>query len=116
MMIIMGHNDLKEKLCGNFCAYYKPSGPENLACMGFTIVERLLKKGRPVSFEYPEKKAGASTEHRLVLAVCRPCPFREDDCDFAMKTAGAPPCGGFILLAGLLERGAIVVDDLNDLQ
>jgi hypothetical protein len=116
MMIIMGDVDLKEKLCRQFCAYYKPQGREELACMGFTVVGGLLKKGRSVSFEYPEKEVCATTRDLLVQALCRRCPFFEDDCDFAAKTAGAAPCGGFVLLSGLIEKGTIVVDDLKYMQ
>ena len=42
---------IREELCRNFCPYYKPSKDEELACLGFSVIERLIGKGWAISFD-----------------------------------------------------------------
>jgi len=42
-------------LCKNFCAYFKPSKKEDLACEGFVVIGRLLSKGKNIAFDRPAK-------------------------------------------------------------
>ncbi len=113
---------LIEKVCRDFCSYYKPSKDEELACRGFTVIERLILRGMEI---VPEKSARHfhSVQFRdndigrgLIRKVCQKCPFYEKDCDFAEEKAGALPCGGFILLAHLIESAMIGIDDIENIN
>jgi hypothetical protein len=125
--------NLAERLCLNFCPYYKPVKNNELACMGFLILERLIKKGKEISFEKSDKKLYAATERTLIQHMCIKCSFYESDCDFVSNTlsptpgkggtvgmrnkvAFPPPCGGFMLLGYLLETSVISIDDINNID
>ena len=112
IIIPMEEINLAERLCLNFCPYYKPVKTKELACMGFLILERLLKKGKEIPFDKSAKILNGITEETLVQNMCVFCPFYESDCDFIQKTEKALPCGGFILLGHLLETKIIAIDDI----
>jgi hypothetical protein len=105
---------LREKLCHNFCPYYKASRDEELACLGFTVIERLIGKGWTLPFATPDKGFQESTKKALLEALCAACPFFERDCDF-VTGAGRPPCGGFTLLGRLLDKKEIHIDDIKNI-
>ena len=107
---------LHKKLCENFCQYYKPSKNEDLACMGFLIVERMLKEGMDIPFDKSERIPGSATEETLIQNVCVFCPFYESDCDFVKQRGKSLPCGGFVLLGHLLEENIITVDNVKDMR
>jgi hypothetical protein len=150
--------NMQSALCRNFCPYYKPSKNEELACMGYLVVKRLLNKGRKIFFEKSQKKLDEATEEALVRIMCGECSFYKDGCDFVMayqnrkdtgsistgkntpstfsldKAAPAqllpgkgrivdaedrnkypPPCGGFVLLGHLLEKGILSIDDIRNM-
>ena len=137
----MGVKDISlvENLCVNFCPYYKPLKKDELACIGFVVIERLLKKGKKISFDKPKKKLDNVTQEILIQNMCIACPFYENDCDFIIKsphppfTKGRqggtidskeglsdkekypPPCGGLILLGHLLEKNIISIDDIKNI-
>ncbi len=98
---------LDKKLCLNFCSYYKPGKTNELACMGFLVLERLLKKGKEIPFDKSEKILDAITEKTLVQIMCVFCPFYKSNCDFIQQKGKSLPCGGFLLLGHLLERNII---------
>ncbi len=115
---------LKKALCQKFCSYYKKSKKEDLACMGFLVVEKLLRKGKEFSFQKSENKHNTLLKEKLKKTVCVECPFYEKDCDFVSislllpSVAGVmkpPPCGGFILLENLLENYLISIDDIKNI-
>jgi hypothetical protein len=108
--------DLRNNLCRNFCFYYKPSIKEELACGGFLVVERLIRKAKQLSFEKSEKKIDLQTEEKLLKTLCPVCPFFEGDCDFILKEGDARPCGGFILLGQLIDRGLMSIDDVRNIE
>ena len=112
IIILMKGINLEEKLCLNFCPYYKPGKMNELACMGFLVLERLIKKGKEIAFEKSDKKLYAATERTLIQHMCIRCSFYESDCDFIQKKEKALPCGGFILLGHLLETKIIAIDDI----
>ncbi len=112
IIILMKGINLEEKLCLNFCPYYKPGKMNELACMGFLVLERLLKKGKEIPFDKSAKILNGITEETLVQNMCVFCPFYESDCDFIQKEEKALPCGGFILLGHLLETKIIAIDDI----
>ena len=129
-------DEIKKELCQKFCPYYKPLKKDELACMGFLVVERLLKKGEKILFDKSKKKLDAVTQEILIQNMCIACLFYENDCDFIVKsphppfTKGRiidskegfsdneehpPPCGGFILLGHLLEKNIISIDDIKNI-
>lgn len=54
----------------------------------------------------------------LEANVCLYCEFRAEDCDFQAENPppSSEPCGGYILLKLLKERGIITVSDLEALH
>lgn len=108
--------DIREKLCRNFCEYYKPSKDEGLACKGFQIVDKLTEEGLEISFKKSGRKIKRDTEEALILNMCKSCSFYENDCDFVMKKAVYLPCGGFIFLGQLIEMDIIGIDDIIKLK
>ena len=42
---------LEQTLCLKYCAYYKPGKNEELACRGYTVVERFIREGKGIVFE-----------------------------------------------------------------
>lgn len=76
--------NMQSALCRNFCPYYKLSKNEELACMGYLVVERLLNKGRKIPFGKSQKKLDEATEEALVRIMCGECSFYKDGCDFVI--------------------------------
>jgi hypothetical protein len=105
---------IREKLCRNFCPYYKPLKDEELACLGFTVVERLSGKGWAISFDTHDKGFEEQTKKVLLEALCAACPFFENDCDFVTGSSNSP-CGGFTLLGLLLDKKVIHIDDIKNI-
>jgi hypothetical protein len=104
--------DLKKQLCMKFCPYYKPAKNQELACMGYLVVKRFLKKGHKIIFENLGKILSSETKEKLTGNICILCPFYEKDCDFISHRGDSPPCGGFTLLGQLLESEVITIDDI----
>lgn len=109
----MNKADIRNKLCRNFCKYYKPSKKEEFACIGFLAIERLIGRGKRIPFRAFKERMHLLTQEVLIKNLCVLCPFYEDDCDF-VRQKGAPPCGGFLLLGHLLETKAISIDNIRD--
>jgi hypothetical protein len=107
--------NIQRNLCQEFCSYYKPSKKENIACKGFLVIEKLLKRGSNIPFDKNDEKPGDAIQGELIRGMCIACPFYENDCDFVEKKKDAPPCGGFILLANLLEKNIISIDDIQNI-
>jgi hypothetical protein len=118
----MVDTELVKTVCKGFCSYYKPSKDEELACRGFLVLEKLMKTGRDALFEKNEfpvptgHQPNAVTSEGLARHICLSCPYYENDCDFADKKENTLPCGGFILLGGLIEAGLLDIDDVKNLQ
>ena len=108
--------DLVKNLCGRFCSYYKPSKEEELACRGFVVVKRLIEMGKQIPVEKSDKRPGPLTGDDLRKILCPTCPFYGSDCDYILQEGDAMPCGGFIFLGLLIERGMICIDDLRDIE
>jgi hypothetical protein len=119
------NENLRVNLCKKFCAYFKPSKKEDLVCEGFTVIERCLSNGKPIVFDMPDKGYAYETQEMLTQDICRVCPFYQNDCDFILSQLSSPlnreetkrplPCGGFILLAYLLESNIIKIDDIRNI-
>jgi hypothetical protein len=103
---------LGKRVCKIFCPYYKPSKNNELACKGFSVVEKLLQEGKKITFLKSERVLDEATEEILVQNMCITCPFYDEDCDFIRHRKDFPPCGGFILLGQLLESDSITMDDI----
>ena len=112
----MSEISLRERLCLQFCPYYKTSKNEELACKGFLVVEGLIKEGKEIPFIKSDKLLEADTEKILGENLCGSCPFNESDCDYALQEEGASPCGGFLLLGRLLEAQVLTVDNIEDIR
>ncbi len=102
---------IQTAICAPFCAYYKPGKNEELACRADGIAERLIRSGIVLPAGKADRSFDRARAETLVEALCRACDFREDGCDFMMDRM-APPCGGFVLLARLLESGVIEIEDI----
>ena len=111
----MNETNLRKRLCQTFCIYYKPAKKEELACMGFLVLERLIREGRKISFTAFKEKMHFLTQKMLRQDLCVPCPFYEDGCDF-VQDKESPPCGGFLLLGHLLETEVISIDNIKDVR
>ena len=102
-------------LCERFCRYYKPDKAEDLACLGFLIVEEMMRSGRAFRFEISPGEPGPEVSKELQGRLCDNCPYHEEDCDFAAGVNDAPPCGGYLFLGHLLGEGLISVDDIGEI-
>lgn len=102
---------LERSLCERYCVYYKPGKNEELACRGYVVVEQLLHRKTIIVPDAGGRSFDLNKAELLMQRLCASCDFRENDCDFTTDRA-ASPCGGFLLLAQLIERGAIAVDNI----
>jgi hypothetical protein len=103
---------LNKMLCLHFCAYYKPGRNEQLACRGYEVVDRLMQAGKIPPLDNAGSDFDRIRAESMVKVMCSACGFQKDGCDF-MLDRSAPPCGGFVLLAQLIETGAIVIEDVS---
>ena len=108
--------DIIDNLCREWCPYYKQGKNEELACEGFRIIERLIREGKRLPFEKPAQMSGPHRKKELMSLLCAGCPFHGEDCDFIQLKEGAPPCGGFTLVAHLLAAGVITIDNITDIR
>lgn len=99
-------------LCLKFCSYYKPEKNEELACRGYEMVQRLIQQGKVPEVAGCGRQFDRARAESLVQRMCAHCNFHQDGCDF-MIDRKAPPCGGFILLAQLIESGAVAIEDIS---
>jgi hypothetical protein len=99
--------------------FFREGEKEELACQGAEVIECLVKQGRlhPEQLPGDRKIPGKRWQHDAALdaAVCQPCPFKAQDCDFQAESSPphAEPCGGYILLTLLKERGILSSLDLD---
>ncbi|MCU0578650.1 MAG: hypothetical protein MUF69_03800 [Desulfobacterota bacterium] len=116
----MSKTEFQEYICRPFCDFYKPGVKEELLCRGALLLERLVRQGRlnPQEFhsllqDIPLPPVTAAT---LEAVVCAACPFQAEDCDFRAPhpPEDARPCGGLLLLGGLLRSGWIALKDLEE--
>jgi hypothetical protein len=112
-------NEFKDYVCRPFCMFYREGRKEDLACQGSEVIERLVKQGRlhPEQLPRDGKIPGKRWQHDAALdaAVCQPCPFKAHGCDFQSESPPpyAEPCGGYIILTLLKERGLLSSLDLE---
>ena len=122
-MVHMEKDELVQRVCAGYCAFYKPGKPEDLfCCKGFSVVRSLIDEGRDLASNGENAILSSETEDALFQALCRSCPFFESDCDFAeWKRGGSPgmlredvtPCGGFLFLGSFLDEGNMDIQVIN---
>jgi hypothetical protein len=102
-------------LCLNFCAYYRPGKNEELMCQGFVVVHGLLRGGRRISLEKPQRAAVSdrATAEGIRKRVCAVCSFHAADCDYIASNGAASPCGGVALLFHLLGAGELTLEEIG---
>ncbi len=97
------------KLCEVACRFYKPEKKAREHCFGFDKVIELIKSGK---LELPKILSINFTNFKnvndklLQKALCTPCPFLIDGCDFRMGK-GKEPCGGYKILDLMIEEKII---------
>jgi hypothetical protein len=131
---------MNKSICKIFCTYYKPDKDEDLACLGFLVIEKLVGQGVTFSCEKRDSILNPADSERLFRDMCIRCSFYENDCDFALvfrtnsgrdSVSSTPassaarylsekeripsPCGGFILLGYLLGENIVNIDDIKKL-
>jgi len=117
----MRKRHFKEYICRPFCRFFREGKKEEMACLGALVVEELVRRRRLDPALLPRNgKRPSLWENRdpvLVARVCHNCPFKKEDCDYqsACPPANAEPCGGYILLSLLKEKGFISDRDLEGL-
>jgi hypothetical protein len=63
-----------------------------------------------------DRRPGPPAEEELSGTLCPTCSFYESDCDYILQEGDARPCGGFVFLELLLERGVICIDDVRNIE
>jgi len=119
----MAKNDFKDYVCRPYCMFFKEGHKETMACRGAEVVEKLVLLGHITAAGLPffEKDPRSWRNCKTVFGqtICATCPFRAEDCDFMSDAPEADldgeiePCGGFILLALLVENNVIDMPGLE---
>ncbi|PKN12464.1 MAG: hypothetical protein CVU69_06680 [Deltaproteobacteria bacterium HGW-Deltaproteobacteria-4] len=101
-------------LCHPFCSFFRAGVKEEMACQGALVLAELVLRGClvPATLPSPGEKARRRWQKEdleLERLLCRPCPFAVDGCDFHSdrRSAETEPCGGYLLLQLLRERGRL---------
>ncbi len=104
---------LVQSLCLPHCRYYNQGIKEELTCRGAVIVERLTRAGHNLEGASPGiSRRPDDKDSGLASRLCVRCDFRAEDCDFA-EDGVSEPCGGFLLIAGLLRMQVITLEDVE---
>lgn len=116
----MSKRDISGLICRPFCSFYREGEKEELICNGARLAEILLNKGilspESIAGVEPGPWPASAVNAALDRSVCRQCPFRPDGCDFRSSAPpdDAEPCGGYILLSRMVEKGIISSDLIGE--
>jgi hypothetical protein len=116
----MTKKDFKNYICRPFCMFYKDGQKEEMTCQGALVVESLIHQKwiLPEQLHLIVKDLQLCLKHKGTLTryVCHNCPFMKEDCDFQSTTPSEDlePCGGYMVLAGLIENRVIDPRDLDN--
>jgi hypothetical protein len=120
---IMSKTDFKDYVCRPYCLFFKEGQKEEMACRGAEVIEKMVMHQLIDPDKLPrfEKNGRLWQNYKKIFGkyICATCPFRIKDCDFMSeapeKAAGKmiEPCGGFILLALLIENDFIDMTGLE---
>ncbi|MBS3809031.1 MAG: hypothetical protein KGY38_02605 [Desulfobacterales bacterium] len=111
--------DFKAYICRPWCMFFSEDEKEEMACLGARVAARLAENGciRTDEIRNVIKDRDVWEKHRAGLGriLCRVCEFCAEDCDFQSlePSEDLEPCGGYIVLAHLLENGAVELRDLE---
>lgn len=107
-------------LCRPFCSFFRAGVKEEMACQGALVLAELVQRQRLDPKELPGREGKEchlwqEEDPALARALCLPCPFAVDGCDFhsARRSPATEPCGGYLLLKLLMERGTLTCADLQ---
>jgi len=112
--------DFKDSICRPFCVFYKEGQKEETACQAARVVASLVRQRRisPTQLNASVKDRRLCLKHKDTLTryVCRQCPFMPEDCDFqsAAPSDDLEPCGGYAVLACLIENRVVGAADVGD--
>ena len=115
----MGKKDFQDYICRPFCRYFKEDQKEEMACQGVHIIEWLVRFKILDLNTLPRHGKTSSLWEKpdpgLKALICSRCPFQVDGCDYQSShpPAGTEPCGGYILLSLLNNKGIIQLSDLE---
>jgi hypothetical protein len=100
--------------------FYKDGQKEEMACQGARVAAALVKRGRisvkQLGLCVKDYAFYLKYKDTLTRYVCRQCPFMKDDCDFQSSSPShdLEPCGGYVVLAALIEDRLIDSRDLDN--
>ncbi|MFH1117418.1 MAG: radical SAM protein [Pseudomonadota bacterium] len=112
-------SDQEDWVCRPHCNYYKQNSSEEERCRGYelTSVFSSMTSSRPVlssdtPFD-PDFKRSFLRDH-----VCSACPFLVNDCDFTSlhPPENCRPCGGLVLISGLLREGTLSEEAVREID
>jgi hypothetical protein len=119
----MSKIDFKDYVCRPYCTFFKEGQKEEIACRGAEVLEKMVMQQLidPATLPHFEKAGQLWKIYKKIFAkyICAACPFRAQDCDFMSEALEAAdgqsiePCGGFILLALLVENDFIDMSSLE---
>ncbi len=96
---------MERVICQRFCAFYKAE-KEGMKCGTVEFLERNLTKAEIESSAGQARPLRGASAHDddIRRIVCESvCEFlKTDDCDFRLGL-DSPPCGGYSVVASLLE-------------
>ena len=115
----MNKNEAIDRICKNFCRFYKPEKDETLACRGFDLVLNLVGEKKINEARLSEITDFTLSDYPfdelLKEHLCKRCDFVIDGCSFrddSYHGEKKTPCGGYILLTKLLEEGILKINDI----
>jgi hypothetical protein len=114
--------------CAGCCSFYRPERTDDERCAGYFLVgaalERFRVTGRAedllaclADLGLGRRRLTFAFDDDLGRAMCSTCPFLPDGgCDHRNPALPVErrlePCGGYVLLAALLECGCLTREDL----
>ena len=116
----MNREDFKDDICRPFCIFYKEGRKEETACQAARVAAVLVRQRRislkQFSSSVQDRHLWLKHKHTITLSVCRQCPFMKADCDFQSEAPSddLEPCGGYAVLAGLLENQVVDTVDMDN--
>ncbi len=109
----MSKLDFIDYICRPYCMFFREGEKEEMACRGAQVAQLLVASGKidPGRLPVFEKDPAVWQRHDLFLGIhlCGVCEYRAEDCEYRFDDPpeDAEPCGGFILLALLMETNRL---------
>ncbi|MFP3999651.1 MAG: hypothetical protein ACLFUN_07390 [Desulfobacterales bacterium] len=112
--------DFKDYICRPLCMFFAEDEKEEMACLGARVAAQLYENGliSAEKIRNAAKERSVWEKHRsdLGAVMCRACEFKKEDCDFQSPEPSddLEPCGGYILLAHLLENQDLAITQIKE--